>query len=113
MLGTTCAQLRNAIIGVNKGFERKLLLKGVGYRAQLEGRILNLSLGFSHLVRFKIPEKVTVEMPTQTEIIIKGVDKQQVGQVAASIRSIRPVERYKGKGIRYEDEVVILKKVDK
>jgi len=113
MLGTTCAQLRNVVTGVSQGYERKLELKGVGYRAQVKGKFLDLSLGFSHPTNYPIPEGITIEMPSQTEIIIKGMDKQRVGQVAAEIRSIRPVEPYKGKGVRYFDEVVILKETKK
>ena len=111
--GTTRANVNNLIIGVSAGFERKLLLVGVGYRAQVQGKNLNLSLGFSHPVNFVIPEGIQIEMPTQTEILIKGADKQLVGQVAANIRSVRPVEPYKGKGVRYSDEVVILKETKK
>lgn len=111
--GTTMALLRNMITGVSKGFERKLKLVGVGYRAQAQGDSLNLTLGFSHPVVHKMPEGVKVETPTQTEIILKGSDKQVVSQVAADIRAYRKPEPYKGKGVRYEDEVVILKETKK
>jgi large subunit ribosomal protein L6 len=99
--------------GVTKGFERKLTLVGVGYRAQAQGDKLNLSLGFSHPVVHAMPEGVKVETPTQTEIVIKGIDKQKVGQVAAEVRGYRPPEPYKGKGVRYFGEVVILKETKK
>jgi large subunit ribosomal protein L6 len=101
------------VIGVSDGFERKLQLVGVGYRAQAQGNVLNLTLGFSHPVAFKIPEGIAVETPTQTDVLVKGVDKQQVGQVAAKIRSYRPPEPYKGKGIRYADEKISLKEAKK
>ena len=109
LLGTTRANINNLINGVFQGYERKLLLFGIGYRAQAQGAKLNLSLGFSHPVVVEMPAGITVEMPVPTEIIIKGADKQLVGQVAANIRAIRPVESYKGKGVRYEGEVIILK----
>lgn len=111
--GTYRALIANMVTGVTKGFERKLTLVGVGYRAQAQGDVLNLSLGFSHPVAHKMPDGVKVETPSQTEIIIKGVDKQQVGQVAAEIRAYRKPEPYKGKGVRYADEVVILKETKK
>lgn len=111
--GTMRAIINNIIEGVSNGFERRLLLVGVGYRAQMQGKKLNLSLGFSHPVSFDIPEGITVETPTQTEIIIKGADRQLVGQLAASIRAIRTVEPYKGKGVRYSDEIVVLKETKK
>jgi large subunit ribosomal protein L6 len=111
--GTTRANINNIVVGVTSGWERKLLLVGVGYRAQKQGDKVNLSLGFSHPVYFTIPQGIDVEMPSQTEIIIKGVDKQLVGQVAANIRAFRPVEPYKGKGIRYSDERVVLKETKK
>ena len=104
--GTTRALLANMVQGVNEGFERKLELVGVGYRAKAQGNKLNLTLGFSHPVVHDVPEGVTVETPSQTEIIIKGADKQQVGQVAAEIRGYRPPEPYKGKGVRYAGEQV-------
>ena len=113
MSGTTRALLNNMVIGVSKGFERKLNLVGVGYRAQAQGDKLNLTLGFSHPVVHQMPAGVKVETPTQTEIVIKGVDKQQVGQVAAEVRAYRAPEPYKGKGVRYADEVVILKETKK
>lgn len=111
--GTVRANLNNMIAGVSKGFERKLNLVGVGYRAQAQGDVLNLSLGFSHPVAHKMPAGVKVETPTQTEILIKGIDKQQVGQVAAEVRAYRKPEPYKGKGVRYADEVVVLKETKK
>jgi len=113
MSGTLRALLANMVFGVSKGFERKLTLVGVGYRAQAQGDKLNLSLGFSHPVVHAMPNGVKVETPTQTEIVLKGVDKQQVGQVAAEIRAYRPPEPYKGKGVRYVDEVVVLKETKK
>lgn len=113
MTGTLRALLANMVQGVSKGFERKLNLVGVGYRAQAQGDKVNLSLGFSHPVAHQMPKGVKVETPTQTEIIIKGIDKQQVGQVAAEVRAYRPPEPYKGKGVRYSDEVVILKETKK
>lgn len=111
--GTTRALLANLVNGVSKGFEKKLTLVGVGYRAQAQGDTLNLSLGFSHPVAHKMPAGIKVETPSQTEIVIKGIDKQQVGQVAAEIRAYRKPEPYKGKGVRYADEVVILKETKK
>ena len=113
MSGTLRALLANMVKGVSRGFEKKLTLVGVGYRAQAAGDTLNLTLGFSHPVSHKMPKGVKVETPTQTEILIKGNDRQQVGQVAAEIRSYRPPEPYKGKGVRYADEVVILKETKK
>lgn len=113
MWGTMRANLNNMITGVSKGFEKKLQLVGVGYRAQAQGDTLNLSLGFSHPVAHKMPAGVKVETPTQTEILIKGADKQLVGQVAAEIRAYRSPEPYKGKGVRYADEVVVLKETKK
>jgi large subunit ribosomal protein L6 len=111
--GTMRALLANMVTGVTNGFERKLQLVGVGYRAQVQGKKLNLTLGFSHPVVHDVPEDVTVEAPSQTEIVVKGADKQKVGQVAAEIRSYRPPEPYKGKGIRYVDERVIMKEAKK
>lgn len=111
--GTTRALLANMVEGVTRGFEKKLELKGVGYRAIIEGKKLNLTLGFSHPVVFEIPEGVTVETPSQTEVTVKGNDKQKVGQVAAEIRRFRPPEPYKGKGIRYADERVVIKEAKK
>jgi large subunit ribosomal protein L6 len=113
MSGTMRALLANAVQGVTKGFERKLTLVGVGYRAQAQGDKLNLSLGFSHPVVHQLPEGVKAETPSQTEILIKGIDKQKVGQVAAEVRGYRPPEPYKGKGVRYANEVVILKETKK
>jgi large subunit ribosomal protein L6 len=111
--GTTRALLQNLVTGVSEGFERKLNIVGVGYRAAVSGKVLNLTLGFSHPVEFQIPEGITIETPTQTEIIIKGSDKQQVGQVAANIRRYRQPEPYKGKGVRYSDERIIRKEAKK
>ena len=105
--------VNNMVIGVSKGFEKKLNLVGVGYRAQAQGDTLNLTLGFSHPVAHPMPAGVKVETPTQTEILLKGVDKQKVGQVAAEIRAYRSPEPYKGKGVRYADEVVVLKETKK
>jgi len=113
MSGTARALLANMVLGVSKGFEKKLSLVGVGYRAQAQGNKLNLSLGFSHPVEHVMPEGIKVETPTQTEILIKGVDKQLVGQVAADVRAYRKPEPYKGKGVRYADEVVVLKETKK
>jgi large subunit ribosomal protein L6 len=101
------------VIGVSDGFERKLQLVGVGYRAQTQGNVLNLSLGFSHPVAFNVPAGVTIETPSQTEILVKGVDKQLVGEVAAKIRAYRPPEPYKGKGVRYSDETIVIKEAKK
>jgi len=113
MSGTVRSLLANMVHGVSKGFERKLSLVGVGYRAQAAGDTLNLTLGFSHPVSYKMPAGIKVETPTQTEIVLKGADKQRVGQVAAEIRAFREPEPYKGKGVRYSDEVVILKETKK
>ena len=113
MSGTTRAIVANMVKGVSEGFEKKLQLIGVGYRAQAQGDVLNLSLGFSHPVAHKMPAGVKVECPTQTEILIKGSDKQQVGQVAAEVRAYRKPEPYKGKGVRYSDEVVVIKETKK
>jgi len=111
--GTTRSLIQNLVTGVSEGFERKLEIVGVGYRAAVAGKKLNLSLGFSHPVEFAIPEGITIETPSQTEVVIKGVDKQQVGQVAANIRAYRPPEPYKGKGVRYSDERIIRKEAKK
>ncbi len=111
--GTMRSILANMATGVSAGFERKLELVGVGYRAQAQGKKLNLTLGFSHPVEYEVPEGISVETPSQTEIIIKGADKQQVGQVSAEIRAFRPPEPYKGKGVRYADERVMLKEAKK
>src|SRR5207344_2791915 len=113
MSGTMRALVANMVSGVTKGFEKKLNLVGVGFRAQAAGDKLNLSLGFSHPVVHKMPKGVKAETPVQTEILIKGIDKQQVGQVAAEIRAYRPPEPYKGKGVRYSDERVVLKETKK
>ena len=113
MSGTMRALLANMVAGVSKGFEKRLTLVGVGYRAQVQGAALNLSLGFSHPVVHKMPEGIKAETPTQTEIVIKGIDRQLVGQVAADVRAYRPPEPYKGKGVRYADEVVVLKETKK
>jgi len=113
MSGTTRALLANMVQGVSKGFEKKLTLVGVGYRAQAQGNKLNLTLGFSHPVEHMMPEGVKVETPSQTEILIKGMDKQKVGQVAADVRAYRKPEPYKGKGVRYADEVVVIKETKK
>ena len=111
--GTARAIVNNMIVGVSSGYEQKLTLIGVGYRAQAKDNILNLSLGFSHPIDFELPEGVSVQTPTQTEIIIKGSDKQLVGEVAAKIRAYRPPEPYKGKGVRYADEHVARKEAKK
>lgn len=113
LAGTTRALLNNMVVGVSHGFERKLQLVGVGYRAQAQGNNLSLTLGFSFPVDYPVPDDVTVETPSQTEIQIKGTDKQRVGQVAANIRSLRSMEPYKGKGVRYADERVVLKEAKK
>ena len=113
MSGTMRALLANMVHGVSKGFERKLTLVGVGYRAQAKGDVLNMTLGFSHPVDHAMPVGVKVETPTQTEVVVKGANRQQVGQVAAEIRAYRPPEPYKGKGVRYSDEVVIIKETKK
>jgi large subunit ribosomal protein L6 len=113
LAGTMRALANNMVTGVTNGFERKLDLVGVGYRAQMKGNVLSLALGFSHPVEFAVPAGVTVETPSQTEIVIKGVDKQQVGQTAAVIRAYRPPEPYKGKGVKYSDEVIVRKEAKK
>ena len=113
MSGTTHALISNMVTGVASGFERKLTITGIGYRAQAQANKINLSLGFSHPVVYQLPAGVTAETPTQTEIILRGVDKQVVGQVAAEIRSYRPPEPYKGKGVRYDDEHVVRKQAKK
>lgn len=113
MAGTMRSLLNNMVIGASQGFQKKLLLVGVGYRAQVKGKVLDLSLGFSHPVEFAIPEGISIETPSQTEIVVSGTDKQKVGQVAAEIRRYRPPEPYKGKGVRYADEHVIRKEAKK
>jgi large subunit ribosomal protein L6 len=107
--GATRAHLANMITGVTKGYEKKLELQGVGFRAAIQGKVLNLTLGFSHPVNYDVPEGITIETPSQTEIVIKGIDRQKVGQVAAEIRDVRPPEPYKGKGVRYAGEKIELK----
>ena len=107
--GATRAHLANMVRGVTKGYEKKLELVGVGFRAQVQGKNLNLTLGFSHPVSVAIPEGINIETPSQTEIVVKGIDRQKVGQMAAEIRDIRPPEPYKGKGVRYVGEQIILK----
>jgi len=107
--GATRAHLANMVRGVTRGYEKKLELVGVGFRAQLQGKNLNLTLGFSHPVNVAIPEGINIETPSQTEIVVKGIDRQKVGQVAAEIRGIRPPEPYKGKGVRYANEQITLK----
>jgi large subunit ribosomal protein L6 len=113
MSGTLRALVENMVTGVTKGFEKKLQLVGVGYRAQAQGDKLNLTLGFSHPVVHQLPKGIKAETPTQTEILIKGVDKQLVGQVAAEVRRYRSPEPYKGKGVRYADERIVLKETKK
>lgn len=113
MAGTFRALLANMITGVNEGFQKKLQLVGVGYRAQMQGKDLNLALGFSHPVVYASPEGITIDTPSQTEIVISGCDKQRVGQVASEIRAFRPPEPYKGKGVRYADEHVVRKEAKK
>jgi large subunit ribosomal protein L6 len=113
MSGTMRALVANMVQGVSKGFERRLNLVGVGYRAQAQGDKLNLTLGFSHPIVHAMPKGIKVETPTQTEIVIKGIDKQQVGEVAAQVRAYRRPEPYKGKGVRYSDEVIVLKETKK
>lgn len=111
--GTLRSLIFNMITGVTKGFERRLNIIGVGYRAQAAGDTLNMNLGYSHPIAYKMPAGITVETPTQTEVVIKGIDKQQVGQVAAEIRAFRRPEPYKGKGVRYSDELITLKETKK
>lgn len=113
MSGTTRSLLANMVQGVTEGYEKKLELVGVGYRAQAQGKKLNLSLGFSHPVVFEVPEGITVETPSQTEVVVRGFDKQKVGAVAADIRRFRPPEPYKGKGVRYAGEHVVMKEAKK
>jgi large subunit ribosomal protein L6 len=107
--GAVRAHLANSVQGVTKGYEKKLELQGVGFRAAVQGKVLNLTLGFSHPVNYPIPEGITIEAPSVTEVIVKGIDRQKVGQVAAEIRDIRPPEPYKGKGVRYAGEQITLK----
>jgi large subunit ribosomal protein L6 len=113
MAGTTRALLKNMVVGCGTGFVRKLSLVGVGYRAQAKGDVLSLSLGFSHPIDYPVPAGITIETPTQTEIVVAGADKQRVGQVASEIRGFRPPEPYKGKGVRYADEDVLRKEAKK
>ena len=113
MAGTMRSLANNMVVGVSQGFERKLELVGVGYRAQAQGKKLNLTLGFSHPVVYEVPEGISIETPSPTEIVVKGADKQRVGQVSADIRAYRPPEPYKGKGVRYSDERVIRKEAKK
>ena len=111
--GTTRAVINNMVMGVSEGFERRLQLVGIGYRAQMQGNALNLALGYSHPVKFQAPAGVTLETPSQTEIVVRGVDKQKVGQAAAEIRAFRPPEPYKGKGVKYDDELIRRKEAKK
>lgn len=113
LAGTTRSLVANMVEGVTKGFERKLELHGVGYRAQAQGSSLNLSLGLSHPVVFSAPEGITIETPSQTEVVVRGIDKQRVGETAAQIRRFRPPEPYKGKGVRYAGERIVMKEAKK
>jgi large subunit ribosomal protein L6 len=113
MAGTMRSLVNNAVFGVSKGFQRKLELVGVGYRAQVQGNSLNLTLGYSHPIDYPVPDGVKVETPSQTEVVVKGIDKQKVGQVAAEIRAFRPPEPYKGKGVRYAHEEIVRKEAKK
>ena len=113
MAGTTRALVSNMVRGVSEGWEKKLVLNGVGYRANVSGKKVNLTLGLSHPVEYELPEGISAETPSQTEIVVKGIDKQKVGQVAAEIRRYRPPEPYKGKGVRYVDEHVVMKEAKK
>lgn len=113
MTGTMRSLTSNIVTGVSQGFEKRLNLVGVGYRAQAKGKVLNLSLGFSHPVDYAVPEGITIETPSQTEIVVSGCDKQKVGQVSAEIRAYRPPEPYKGKGVKYADEQIIRKEAKK
>jgi large subunit ribosomal protein L6 len=113
MAGTTRALINNMVTGVSQGFERKLELVGVGYRAQAQGKKVNLSLGFSHPVEYPVPDGITIETPSQSEILVKGIDRQAVGQVAAELRRYRPPEPYKGKGVRYSGERIVMKEAKK
>lgn len=113
LAGTMRSLVNNMVVGVSQGFERKLILNGVGYRAKAAGKVLNLTLGYSHPVDYSLPEGISAETPSQTEIVVKGVDKQQLGQVCSEIRALRPPEPYKGKGIRYDDEHVRRKEAKK
>jgi large subunit ribosomal protein L6 len=113
LAGTTRSVVNNMVTGVSAGFEKKLQLVGVGYRAQAQGNSLNLTLGFSHPVDYPVPEGISIETPSQTEIVVKGADKQRVGQVAAEIRAYRRPEPYKGKGVKYADEIIVRKEAKK
>ena len=113
MAGTMRSLVQNMMVGAAKGFEKRLTLVGVGYRAQVKGKVLDLTLGFSHPVEHVIPENIKIETPSQTEVVVSGPDKQRVGQVAAEIRAYRPPEPYKGKGVRYSDEHISLKEAKK
>lgn len=113
MAGTIRALVNNMVVGVSDGFEKRLTLVGVGYRAQAKGKVLNLTLGFSHPIDYPVPEGIQIQTPSQTEIVVSGADKQRVGQVAAEIRAFRPPEPYKGKGVRYADEHVVRKEAKK
>jgi large subunit ribosomal protein L6 len=113
IVGTTRALIQNMVTGVTEGFERKLELVGIGYRAQAQGQKLSLTLGFSHPVEYRVPDQITVETPTQTELVVRGIDRQRVGQIAAELRAFRPPEPYKGKGVRYADERIVLKEAKK
>ncbi len=113
MAGTMRALLNNLVVGVSEGFQKKLILVGVGYRAQVQGNKINLTLGYSHPIDYPLPDGIKAETPSQTEIIISGIDKQQVGQVAAEIRALRPPEPYKGKGVRLADEHIVRKEAKK
>lgn len=113
LAGTMRAVTNNMMIGVSQGFERRLQLIGVGYRAQAQGKVLNLSLGYSHPINYQLPPGITAETPSQTEIVIKGADKQLVGQVASEIRALRPPEPYKGKGVKYAEEIILRKEAKK
>ena len=113
MAGTFRSLVSNMVVGVSQGFQKELELRGVGYRAQMQGKKLSLTLGFSHPVEYPIPEGIEIETPTQTQIIVKGIDKQVVGQISAEIRAFRPPEPYKGKGVRYADEQVKRKEAKK
>ena len=113
LAGTSRSLVNNMVLGVSSGFQKELQLQGVGYRAQAQGKKLNLSLGFSHPVVYEVPEGIDIETPTQTQVIVKGIDKQLVGQVSADIRAFRPPEPYKGKGVRYLDEYVKRKEAKK
>ncbi len=113
IVGTMRALIQNMVTGVTDGFERRLELVGVGYRAQAQGQKLNLTLGFSHPVEYRVPDEVTIETPTQTELVVRGIDRQRVGQIAAELRGFRPPEPYKGKGVRYANERIVLKEAKK